>query len=178
MKKNAKELQKIKGVGELVSKRLIEAGYDTFDKIAAAGEAGLKNIRGFERLRPIKSIIDQAAALAQESKKKKARRVKDLKAAAATIRGQAKGLARRVKDRFGDQLTEKGGKEIEKQLLKMTAALDKMKDKLESRAKPAAKRLAKAEKRLAGIADKAVDTTQVIKGLKKVRRSLKKIYSR
>jgi DNA anti-recombination protein RmuC len=178
MKKNAKELQKIKGIGELLSKRLIEAGYDTFDKIASAGEAGIKKIRGFDRLRPIKPIIDQAAALAQEGKKKKARSVKDLKAATATIRGHVEGLARRVKDRFGDELAEKGGKQIEKQLLKMTAALDKMKDKLESRAKPAAKRLAKAEKRLAGIADKAADTAQVIKGLKKVRRSLKKIYSR
>jgi predicted nucleic acid-binding Zn-ribbon protein len=60
----------------------------------------------------------------------------------------------------------------------MTAALDKMKDKLESRVKPAAKRLAKAEKKLAGIADRTANPTQVIKGLKKVRRSLKKIYSR
>lgn len=177
MKKNAKELQKIKRIGEVSSKRLIEAGYDTFDKIAAAGESGLKKIRGFDRL-PIKRIIDQAAALAQESKKEKSRRVKDLKAAAATIGGQVEGLARRVKDRFGDQLTEKGGKEIEKQLLKMTAALDKVKDKLESRVKPATKRLAKAEKELAGIPDRTADLTQVIKGLKKVRRSLKKIYSR
>jgi DNA anti-recombination protein RmuC len=178
MKKNSKELQKIKGIGEALSKRLIEAGYDTFDKIAAAGEAGLKKIKGFDRLRPIKSIVDQATTLAQESKKKKARRVKDLKAATATIRGHVEGLARRVKDRFGDQLTEKGSKQIEKQLLKMTAVLDKVKDKLESGVKPAAKRLAKAEKKLAGIPERTADATQVIKGLKKVRRSLKKIYSR
>ncbi len=177
MKKKSKELRKIKGIGEVLSKRLIEAGYDTFDKIAAAGEAGLKKIRGLERL-PIKPIIDQAASLAQESGRKKARTLKDLKAAAATISGQVEGLARTVKDRFGDRLTEKGRGKIEKQLLKMTAALDKVKGKLESRVKPAAKGLAKAEKKLAGMADGTTEPTEVIIGLKKARRALKKIYSR
>ena len=177
MKKNSKELQKIKGVGEVLSKRLIAAGYDTFDKIAAAGKAELRKIRGLERL-PLKPIIDQAAALAQESDKKKARKVKDLKAAAATIRGHVEGLARRVKDRFGDQLTEKSREKIEKQLLKMTAALDKVKGKLESRAKPAAKGLARAEKQLAGIPHETTDPMKVVRRLKKARRSLKKIYSR
>jgi hypothetical protein len=177
MKKKSKELLKIKGIGEVLSKRLIEAGYDTFEKIAAAGEAGLKKIRGLDRL-PLKPIIDQAAALVQESDKKEAGKVKDLKAAAATIRGQVEGLARTVKDRFGDQLTEKGRGKIGKQLRKMTAALDKGKGKLESRVKPAAKALAKAEKRLAGIPGRTTDPTEVIRVLKKARRALKKIYCR
>jgi DNA anti-recombination protein RmuC len=177
MKNNSKELRKIKGIGEVLSKRLIEAGYDTFDKIAAAGEAGLKKIRGLNRPQ-IKPIIDQAAALARGSDKKKARRVKDLKAAAATIRGQVEGLARRVKDRFGDQLTEKHREKIEKQLLKMTAALDKVKGNLESRVKPEAKGLAKAEKQLAGVLDGTTGPMEFIRGLKKARRSLKKIYNR
>jgi DNA anti-recombination protein RmuC len=177
MKKNSKELQKIKGVGEVLSKRLIAAGYDTFEKIAAAGGAELRKIRGLERL-PLKPIIDQAAVLAQGSGKKKARKVKDLKAAAAAIRVRVEGLARRVKDRFGDQLTEKARKKIEKQFLKMTAALDKVKGKLESRAKPAAKGLARAEKQLAGIPHGTTDPMKVVRRLKKARRSLKKIYSR
>ena len=88
------------------------------------------------------------------------------------------GLARTVKDRFGGRLTEKGRRKIEKQLLKMTAALDKVKGKLESRMKPAAKGLAKAEKQLAGMADETTEPTEFIMGLKKARRALKKIYSR
>ena len=177
MKKDSNELQKIKGIGELLSKRLIEAGYDTFDKIAAAGEAGLRKIRGLDRL-PVKPIIDQATALAQENDNKQARKVKDLKAATVTIRGQLGSLARRVKDRFGDQLTEKSREKIEKQLLRMTATLDKVKDKLESRAKPAAKGLAKAKKRLAKIPHGTTDPTKIIRGLKKARKYLKKIYTR
>jgi DNA anti-recombination protein RmuC len=178
MEKKSKELRKIKGIGEVLSKRLIEAGYNTFDKIAAAGEAGLKKIRGLDRL-PLKPIIDQAASLAQqESETKKARKLKDLRAAAAAIRGQVEGLARTVEDRCGDRLTEKGRGKIEKQLLKMTAALDKVKGKLESRVKPAAKGLPKAQKQLAGMADGTTDPAEVIMGLKKARRALKKIYCR
>src|SRR5512134_11561 len=41
-----KELQQIKGVGEVVAQRLVEAGFDSFAKVAEAGEEGLRNIRG------------------------------------------------------------------------------------------------------------------------------------
>jgi hypothetical protein len=177
MKKKLKELQKIKGIGEVLSKRLIEAGYDTFDKIVAAGEAGLKKIRGFEWL-PLKPIMDQAASLAKESDRNKAKRVKDLALAADTFGGHVQGLARTVKDRFGDRLTEKDRAKIEKQILKMTAALDKVKHTLESCVKPAAKGLARAEKQLATVADGTTEPPEVIMGLKKARRALKKIHSR
>ena len=46
MKQRMRELQKLKGVGEVLSRRFVEAGYDTFAKIAAAGEEGLKKIQG------------------------------------------------------------------------------------------------------------------------------------
>ena len=36
MKDGMKELQKLKGVGEVLSRRFVEAGYDTFAKIAIA----------------------------------------------------------------------------------------------------------------------------------------------
>jgi DNA anti-recombination protein RmuC len=176
MKKESKELQKIKGIRGPLLKRLIDAGYDTFDKIAAAGDAGLKKIRGLDQLTR-KSVIDQAASLAKENRKK-ARRLKDLKTAAATVRGQVEGLAHTVKDRLGDRLTEKGMGKLEKQLFKMTAALDKAKGKLESRVKPAAKGLAKAKKQLAVTADKTTEPTEVITRLKKARKAIKKIYSR
>ncbi|MGP8154948.1 MAG: helix-hairpin-helix domain-containing protein [Smithella sp.] len=41
-----KELQKIKGIGPVFAKRFLEAGYDTFAKITAAGKEGLSNIQG------------------------------------------------------------------------------------------------------------------------------------
>jgi hypothetical protein len=177
MKKNSKELQKIKGIGEVLSKRLIEAGYDTFDKIATAGEAGLKKVNGLERLL-LKPIIDQAASLAQDSKRQEAGKLKDLKAAAATVRGQVESLARTVKDRLSDRLTKKGRGKIEKQLRKMTAAIDEVEGKLESRMKSAAKGSSKAEKQPAGMTDGTTDATEVTVASKKARKTLKKINRR
>jgi DNA anti-recombination protein RmuC len=179
MKKESTELQKIKGIGEVLSERLIEAGYDTFDKIVAAGEAGLKKIRGLDRLPTIKPIIDQAASFVRESHQKKTKRLNDLKAAATAMSGRVEGLARTVKDRFGDRLTEKVSGKIEKQLLKMTSVINKVKGgRLGCPLKPAAKRLAKVEKRLAGMTDAVVEPAEFIMELKKARRALKKILCR
>jgi hypothetical protein len=177
MKKKSKELQKIKGIGEVLSERLIEAGYDTFDKIVAAGEAGLKKISGLERL-PLKPIIDQARSLVLEGDKKKAKMLKDLKEVATAISGQVEGFTQTVKDRFGDRLMKKDRAKIKKQLTKMTVVLDKVKNNLESRLEPAAKGLAKAEKRLTGMTGGVKEPTEVISGLKKARKALKKIHSR
>ena len=44
MKNQMKELKKLKGIGEILSRRLIEASYDTIAKVAAAEEKGLKII--------------------------------------------------------------------------------------------------------------------------------------
>jgi len=38
MKNQMKELQKLKGIGEVLSQRLVEARYDTIAKVAAAEE--------------------------------------------------------------------------------------------------------------------------------------------
>ena len=60
-----KELQKLKGVGEILSRRFIEAGYDTFAKIAAAGEEGLRKVPGVNP-RMLASIVAEAKALSGE----------------------------------------------------------------------------------------------------------------
>src|SRR6185369_16060312 len=44
MKNQMEELQKLKGIGEVLSRRLVEASYDTIAKVAAAGEKGLERI--------------------------------------------------------------------------------------------------------------------------------------
>lgn len=174
MKDTMKELQKIKGIGEILSRRLVEAGYDTHGKIAAAGEEALKAIRGINP-RAISSIIVQASELAGEAGKARERRVEELKAAAATLKGQVEGIARGVRDRFADELQGKRGKKIEKELLKMVSALERVEGKIGKRVKRAGKGLAKAEARLAGLAEQG--TKGVGKGLKKARKSLKRVLS-
>lgn len=44
MKTQMKELQKLKGIGEVLSRRLVEASYDTIAKVAGAEEKGLRGI--------------------------------------------------------------------------------------------------------------------------------------
>ncbi|CAG0984953.1 hypothetical protein GEOBC_02040 [Geobacteraceae bacterium] len=174
MKDRMKELQKIKGIGEILARRFVEAGYDTAAKVAEAGEDALKAIKGINP-RAISSIISQAAGFAEEGGKARAKRVEELKAAAATLKDQVEGIARSVRDRFSDELQGKRGKKVEKELLKMVSALDRVEGKLGKRVKRAGKGLAKAEERLAGLAEQGVKG--VGKGLKKARKSLKRVLS-
>ena len=174
MKIELKELQKLKGVGEVLSQRMVEAGYDTFAKIAAAGEEGLKKIRGTNP-RMIPQIISQAAEMAGEANKSRAEKVEELRQRAASLKGQLQNIAFSAWDRFKEEVTGKAGKRVEKQLLKVISSLEKVEGKLETRVKRSGKGLAKAEKRLAGLTEAGLDS--VGKGLKKVRKSLKRVYA-
>ena len=45
MKEQMEELQKLKGIGEVLSRRLVEASYDTIAKVAAAEKKGWRKFR-------------------------------------------------------------------------------------------------------------------------------------
>jgi len=68
MKKEMKELQKLKGIGEVLSQRLIEASYNTIAKVAAAEEHGLKKIPGMNPQK-VRSIVTQAREMTSEAEK-------------------------------------------------------------------------------------------------------------
>lgn len=174
MRKVTSELEKIKGIGTVLAKRLADAGHDTVAKVAEAGEEGLRKIKGLNP-RAIPSILDQAAGMTQAKGDGRARRIEELKAAATTIREQVEGIARNVRDRFTEELQDKDGRKIEKEVLKMVAALERVEGKLGKRVKRAGKGLAKAEKRLAGLADAGLKG--VGKGLRRARKSLKRVLS-
>jgi len=68
MKKQQKELQKLKGIGEVLSRRLIESSYDTIAKVAAAEEKGLEKIAGMNPQK-VRSIVTQARKMTGEAEK-------------------------------------------------------------------------------------------------------------
>ena len=68
MHQEMKELQKLKGIGEVLSRRLIEASYNTIAKVAAAEEHGLKNIPGMNP-KKVRSIVTQAREMTSEVEK-------------------------------------------------------------------------------------------------------------
>ena len=68
MKEQMKELRKLKGIGEILSQRLVEASYDTVAKVAAAEEKGLERIAGMN-LQTVRSIETQARKMMGEAEK-------------------------------------------------------------------------------------------------------------
>jgi len=68
MKSHMKELQKLKGIGAVLSQRLIESSYDTIAKVAAADEKGLSRIAGMNPQK-LRSIVIQARTMTGESEK-------------------------------------------------------------------------------------------------------------
>jgi predicted flap endonuclease-1-like 5' DNA nuclease len=68
MKEQMKELQKLKGIGEVLSRRLVEASYDTIAKVAGAEKKGLERIAGMNPQK-VRSIVTQAREMMGESEK-------------------------------------------------------------------------------------------------------------
>jgi Helix-hairpin-helix domain len=174
MNQGSKELQKLKGVGEVLSRRLAEAGYDTFAKVVAAGEEGLKKIQGLNP-RMIQPILAEAERLAGEARKTKTEKVRELKQKTDALKQQVQEIALALRDRFKDDMGGKIGKKLEQDVVKLISSLERVELKLESKAKKAGKGLVKAEKRLENLADAKLKA--VGKGLKKARKSLKRVYS-
>jgi len=68
MKERMKELQKLKGIGEVLAKRLVESSYDTIAKVAAAEKQGLERIAGINP-KKLHSIVTQAREMTGEAEK-------------------------------------------------------------------------------------------------------------
>jgi predicted flap endonuclease-1-like 5' DNA nuclease len=70
MKEQMKELQKLQGIGEVLSRRLVESGYDTIGKVAGAEKKGLERIAGMNPEK-IRAIVTQARKMTGEAEKSK-----------------------------------------------------------------------------------------------------------
>jgi predicted flap endonuclease-1-like 5' DNA nuclease len=68
MKNQMKELQKLEGIGEVLSRRLVESSYDTIAKVAAAEEKGLERIAGMYPQK-VQSIVTQARKMMGEAER-------------------------------------------------------------------------------------------------------------
>ncbi len=68
MNAQIKELQKLKGIGKVLSQRLVESSYDTIAKVAAAEEKGLARIAGMNP-KTVRSMMTEARKLMGEAEK-------------------------------------------------------------------------------------------------------------
>ena len=68
VKKEMKELQELEGIGEALAQRLVEVGYSSIAKVAAAEEHGLKSILGMDPQK-VGSIVAQAREMTSSAEK-------------------------------------------------------------------------------------------------------------
>jgi len=68
MKEQINELQKLKGIGKVLSQRLVEASYNTIAKVAAAERKGLEKIAGMNPQK-VRSIVTQARQMMGDAEK-------------------------------------------------------------------------------------------------------------
>lgn len=68
MKEQMKELQELKGVGEVLSRRLVESSYDSIAKVAAAEKKGLESIVGMNPQK-VRTIVTQARKMTGDAEK-------------------------------------------------------------------------------------------------------------
>lgn len=76
MNNRMKELQKLDGIGEVLSRRLVEAGYDTIAKVAAAQEKGLERIAGMNPHK-VRTVVTQARKMTGAAEKSRHTWVED-----------------------------------------------------------------------------------------------------
>ncbi len=88
------------------------------------------------------------------------------------LRRQVESLAAAVRERFSGAAPAAGAKKVEKQILKLADVLDRIAAHPELRPKKTGRRLAKADRRLAGIENR--DGTDIARGLKATRQKLEK----
>jgi hypothetical protein len=68
MKEQMIELRKLKGIGKVLSLRLVELSYDTIGKVAGAEKKGLEKIAGMNPQK-LRTIVIQARKMTGEAEK-------------------------------------------------------------------------------------------------------------
>jgi len=168
MDAGAKELRKLRGVGDVLAARFMEAGLVSFDKIVSAGEDGLKGIKGINP-RAIPSILSQAAEMADAAAQE---RLRELRGIAVEVGDKVRDIAADVRSRFSEEITGPAGKKLEKDLLRIIGSLESATAKLEAGSRKAGKVIVKFEKRLSSL--EGAGFKEIRKGLKKTRKMLKR----
>lgn len=169
MEDRAKELQKIRGIGGVLATRLVEAGLDTPEKIAAAGDDELRSIRGMNP-RAVGSVREQAARLGKTAGESREERIMRLKAEAGNLKVRVAALAVDLRERFGEGLEGKKGRKLEKEIFRLMDCLGRMEDGGELKPNRARRALDKSRRRLEGVEGCGMKKTR--KGLKRARRAL------
>ena len=172
MEQAAEDLRKLKGIGNMLVKRLQEAGLDSFAKVALAGEEDLKKIKG---LNPnnISSIKTQAQQLAQSDQSETVTGIEGLEKRLGEVKLKVQTLAETTRERFQEELAGKWGKKLSCDLGRIEETLNLLNLDGKRGSKRAGKALSKVYKRVAGLKEDA-SLKKVHKTLKRARKAVEK----
>jgi len=168
----AKDLRKIRGIGDVLAVRLLEAGHDSYLKIAKLGESGLKGIQGMNP-KAVPEIIEQAKRLAAEESDGRDRKIADLKESMQGLRHSVQELTSTAKERFSEKLSGRTGRKLTDSLVRFIEALEELEGKAGRKVKRTGKVLVKAEQHLVGLAEAGLKDLR--KGLKRARKALQRV---
>jgi len=174
MSLTARELQQIKGIGEILSVRLLEAGHDSFAKIVKLGESGLKEIKGINP-KAVPDIIAQAARLSAKKPAARDQKVALVNESLQGLRQAVEELTRAARDRFSEKLAGKTGKKLTESLVRFIDAIEKLEDKAGKKVSRTGKAVMKAEQQLEGLAETGLK--ELRKGLKRARKALQRVHA-
>lgn len=175
MSLTAKELQQIKGIGDVLAVRLLESGHDSFAKIVKLGESGLRKIKGINP-KIIPEIIEQAARLSEKETGDRDEKIAVLKGSLQGLRQSVQELTSAAKDRFSEKLSGKTGRKLTESLvsfIEAVEAVEAVEDKAGKKLKRSGKVVKKAEQQLEGLAEAGLK--ELRKGLKRARKALQRV---
>lgn len=172
MSLTARELQKIRGIGEVLSLRLLESGIDSFSKIVALGESGLTKLKGINP-KAIPDILQQAGKFAAGESDERSKRAAALNESLQGLRQSVQALASTAKDRFSEKLSGKSGKKLAAALVRFIEAVESVEENAGKKLKRSGKVVRKAEQHLEGLAEGGLK--ELRKGLKRARKALQRV---
>ncbi len=168
------ELQKLTGIGAVTAQRLAATGIDTFAALVAAGEEGLRAIPGINP-KAIPGILEQAASYVPAEEPAASQPSDDLKTLAAELRSTMQEIAQVVRDRFPEDLTDKIGHKLTRNLVAGIDALYAIEELAQRRPKRCRRALEKMRSRLDGLAES--ELKEILKGLKRARKGIEQTLS-
>ncbi|UFS70518.1 hypothetical protein LPW11_21945 [Geomonas sp. RF6] len=167
--KKIDELQQLRGIGAVLAKRLRNAGLDSFQRIAEAGEGGVGGISGINQ-HLVAGIVQQAALLSAHPPEEGAKHDEDgLSEKIDAVKGLLQSVAKDARQRFAGKIGGKRGRRLSETVVCICDSLDRIADTGKHR-KRSRKGLEKVQHRMETLDQ--VKLKKFGKGLKKSRRLL------
>lgn len=167
------QLQQIKGIGAVLAQRLVEAGIDSYERLAVANEAEMLAVKGMLPAN-IPMLQEQAREFAMTAHAIKTEaNLKQMLEDTERLREGMANLVLALRAQQPESDDSKAQRNLRKEITRILATLERVESSLSDQFKRIGKKLAKAESKLVGVAQN--DLEALTKGLRDSRKTINKI---